>query len=184
MEKFDIIASIEKNGIDKTFEGLQALNYETIKIFRESGIGELEQDEERFEFDLFAFSYYLLYLKNSDKTLEQKLLSIVVDFYAHIVKDISKRDPFFTSLVKDTQQYIKDKIKAYQQEIDDINTNHGYASKYIFASFHMYQLMTPNSISESCQQILEENIKAFQVTLNGVIEMLKSNSLSTTKFIE
>lgn len=184
MEKFDIIAYIEKNGIDKTFEVLQALNYETIKIFRESGTGELEQYEERFEFDLFAFSYYLLYLKNSDQNLEQRLLSIVVDFYAHLVKDISKGDPFFMSLVKDTQQYIKDKIKVFQQEIDNINNDHSYVSKYIFASFHMYQLMTPNSISESCQQILEENIKAFQVTLNGVIEMLRSNSLSITKFIE
>ena len=185
-EHFDIVTCIDRYGFDKTLEALQALSNETKKLLKDTG--ELEMHEERFEFDLFAFSYYLLYLKKTRPSFEQILHSIVVKFYSALVIDIAKLDPVvqssFMFLIKDKPHYINDKIVAYQQEILNTQNNPRYLSKYIFASFYMYQLMTPDSIKEDSKQILDENIKSFQVSLNRTIQMLETNSKFILRYVD
>lgn len=182
---YDIATCIDRYGFEKTMDSLIALNNETKKLLKDSG--ELEMLEERFEFDLFAFAYYLLYLKNIKPSFEQILHSMVINFYSALLNDIAKNDPVLQSalvfLIKDKKQYVEDKLVAFQEEISHIKNNPRYLSKYIFSSFYMYQLMQPHSIKEECKNVLDENIVAFQVALNGTIELLESNSKYIIRYV-
>ena len=113
---------------------MQALNYETEKMFKAKG--SIKNHEERFEFNLFAFSQYLLYLKELNSSKHFEFQNIVISFYSKLVNEIGKQDPFFHRVITDIDSYVKDKIESYQFEIKSIKSNSSHSVKYIFASFY------------------------------------------------
>jgi len=183
--EMDIIACINTHGTEKTFDALQSLSSETKKMFEIKG--KLTSHQERFEFDLFAFAYYLLYVKQIDLSKHAELYDKVISFYSYIAYELVKHNPdeiyLKIILTRDKYSFVIEKIQAYQFEIKEIKTNIHHFAKYLFASFYMYPMMEAKDIREKSKKINGSNIIVFHKELFSVINMLESISKDIIKFI-
>lgn len=184
--EMDIIACINNHGTEKTFDALQALSSETRKMFEIKG--KLTSHQERFEFDLFSFAYYLLYVKQIDLSKHAELYDKVISFYSNIAYELVKHNPdeiyLKIILTRDKYSFVIEKIQAYQFEIKEIKNNIHHFAKYLFASFYMYQMMEAKEIRDQSKKINGSNIIDFHKELFAVINMFESISNNLMNYVD
>lgn len=179
-----VISLAKKNGQSETLVALQTLNSQTIKVFDFSR--KLSDRDQIFEFELFAFSYYLLYVENNHLNKYADFYDDVINFYSNVALWIVNRDPseIYLKIVlsKDKFSFLIEKIQAFQHEIRNLKLNDGYYSKYTFLSFYMYSLCDVEGIRENSDKVIESNIVNFRNELSIVLVMLELNARKILNF--
>jgi hypothetical protein len=99
-----------------------------------------------FEFDLFAFSYYLLYLETKSVTYMDQLYIKILSFYGPLSRSIiGVLDPIeveiFDRIMPDKETFVKQKVESYRNGIRNHKKDVRTIGKYAFTSFYISPLI-------------------------------------------
>lgn len=179
----DIVAFIKSFGFDRTIQALETLNAGTKDMLKTERL-KIDTLQGMYEFDLFAYSYYIEYLSNINKNYEFQLREKIVDRFVRIYPKVI--EPYFAlPTIQAVVKFVNDKIDANILEIKRLKTDINYTSTYFFGSFYMYQMMEVQSIKEAIKSILEKNIQDFKIYFNnGIIKMLDANSKNLCNYVK
>jgi tetratricopeptide (TPR) repeat protein len=116
----------------------------------------------KIELQMYFIAFALYQLKD-----DPKLYKSVTDRAAISLTEpyLNAFDPIelqlFKVTVKDPWDTIIEKIKIYEQEIENMSKEKFYVSKFIFASFFMYSLMPTKMYLKELENLTSDNVTRF-----------------------